>query len=162
MGLVALIPQQCVNNQQPIYFRENTKRRCSLESISPSDVDSNFIDHVELNTREQLNLNKVNLNNLDTISKSVENFYDPSIYQINSQTGSDGFELNREGLIVQRFHESGDFLVDDNLRIHHSKRLLLPSITKSRYGNLDLSLNQTDFNTSYRISALNQKVNLCL
>ena len=135
-------------------YHETVQRRSSLASSSPSDLDSNL--NIELNTREQFNLNKVDLNSLDTLSKSMDNFYDPAAYH----NVSDGFELSREGLIFQRFHESSDILAGDNLRIHHSKRLLLPSITRSRYGNLDVSINPTDFNTSYRISALNQKVKL--
>ena len=65
--------------------------------------------------------------------------------------------INRENLIYQR---SNNDLED--IHIHHSKRLILPSITK-RYENLDFSMNDaSNLNTNYRIRASGIKVNVFL
>lgn len=110
-----------------------------------------------------MNYTKVDLNKYENQwSRSMDSFYDG--YQkipngeINRAYNSSMLEvnnINREGLIFHRFHENdmGD------IHIHHSKRLILPSIIK-RYENMDFSMNGSDFNTNYRIKALNQQVYL--
>ncbi len=97
--------------------------------------------------KEQLAYSKVDLNNYDHfISKSVENY--DNYRNVNSN-------VSREGMIFQQH----DNELENDAHIHHSKRLILPSITR-RYENMDFDLinNSSSFNTNYRFSALNQKV----
>lgn len=81
------------------------------------------------------------------MTRSIDNYEDYS-RNLNSN-------VSREGMIFQQFVEN-DF--ENDLHIHHSKRLILPSITR-RYENMDFSIdNSSSFNTNYRYTGLNQKV----
>lgn len=99
-------------------------------------------------SKEQLAYSKVDLNSYDNaMTRSLENYEDYS-RNLNSN-------VSREGMIFQQFVEN-DF--ENDLHIHHSKRLILPSITR-RYENMDFSINNSSsFNTNYRYTGLNQKV----
>lgn len=168
-----------------MYLHENAKVHSSL-SID-DNYESNIMDKIETNTRvaqffirifnsylinnffneisqEQLSYNKVDLNKYDSNwSKSLDSFYDMNgksnenydrnRYNRNLNSIPSLENINRENLIYQR---SNNDLED--IHIHHSKRLILPCITK-RYENLDFSMNDaSNLNTNYRIRAMNNKV----
>ena len=82
-------------------------------------------------------------------SKSLDNFFDTNTNFVKNNrnlSSSLSYEnMNKEGLFLQRFADN-----EDNVHVHHSKRLILPSISK-RYENLDLTITpKPDFNTNYR------------